>query len=100
MPAAPAEQSRNGPRLTSSGLLSNTHTAAIKQMKFGPEFDTKVDMRKVELAVMKPWIAKRTTELLNGMEDEVLIEYISSLLEDAENPVRRPSRALNKGSAR
>lgn len=43
-------------------------------------------MRKVELAVMKPWIAKRTTELL-GMEDEVLIEYITAQLEDTENPV-------------
>lgn len=46
-------------------------------------------MRKVELTVMKPWIAKRTTELL-GMEDEVLIEYITAQLEDAENPVSLP----------
>ncbi|KAK4056881.1 hypothetical protein OIO90_002131 [Microbotryomycetes sp. JL221] len=43
-------------------------------------------MRKVELAVMKPWIAKKVVELL-GLEDEVLIEYINSLLEDADNPV-------------
>lgn len=59
----------------------------IKKMSFPPSFDTKVDMRKVELAVMKPWIAKKTVELL-GFEDDVLIEYISSLLEDTENPVR------------
>lgn len=44
-------------------------------------------MRKVELAVMKPWIAKRVIELL-GFEDDVLIEYINSLLEDQDNPVR------------
>jgi hypothetical protein len=35
-------------------------------------------------AVMKPWIAKKVIELL-GFEDDVLIEYIHSLLEDPEN---------------
>lgn len=70
----------------------------IKKMKFPPAFDTKVDMRKVELAVMKPWIAKKTVELL-GFEDDVLIEYISSLLEDQDNPVR-PLTALLLGGSR
>ncbi|KAM0787710.1 hypothetical protein ACM66B_003770 [Microbotryomycetes sp. NB124-2] len=59
---------------------------AIKRGVFPPSFDTKVDMRKVELAVMKPWIAKKVVELLE-FEDEVLIEYINSLLEDADNPI-------------
>ena len=35
----------------------------IKKMKFPPSFDTKVDMRKVELAVLKPWIAKKIIEI-------------------------------------
>lgn len=43
-------------------------------------------MRKVELSVMKPWIAKKVIELL-GFEDEVVIEYVCGLLEDAANPV-------------
>lgn len=42
-----------------------------------------------QMAVMKPWIAKKVIELL-GFEDDVLIEYIHSLLEDPENPVSRP----------
>lgn len=86
-----------------------------KKMSFPPSFETKVrflslsfsstrppfelflfsrggdggqvDMRKVEMAVMKPWIAKKVIDLL-GFEDDVLIEYINSLLEDADNPVR------------
>lgn len=45
-----------------------------------------VDMRKVELSVMKPWIAKKVIELL-GFEDEVVIEYVCGLLEDTSNPV-------------
>jgi len=32
-----------------------------------------VDMRKVNLEVLKPWIEARITELLGGVEDEVLV---------------------------
>ena len=38
-------------------------------------------MSKVKMDVMKPWIAKRVTELL-GFEDEVLINFIYGLLEE------------------
>lgn len=37
-------------------------------------------MAKVKMDVMKPWIAKRVTELI-GFEDEVLINFIYGLLE-------------------
>ncbi|KAH6832907.1 splicing factor PWI domain-containing protein [Perilla frutescens var. hirtella] len=37
-------------------------------------------MTKVNMDVMKPWIAKRVTELI-GFEDEVLINFIYGLLE-------------------
>lgn len=37
-------------------------------------------MTKVKMDVMRPWIAKRVTELI-GFEDEVLINFIYSLLE-------------------
>lgn len=39
-----------------------------------------MDTRKVKMDVMRPWIAKRVTELV-GIEDEVLINFIYSLLE-------------------
>lgn len=45
-----------------------------------------VDTRKVEMAVMKPWIAKKVSDLL-GFEDDIVIEYVNGLLEDPENPV-------------
>ena len=38
-------------------------------------------MDKVNLDTIKPWIQKRITELLSGVEDEVLIEYIFEMLE-------------------
>lgn len=37
-------------------------------------------MTKVKMDVMKPWIAKRVTELL-GFEDEVLINFVYGLLD-------------------
>jgi serine/arginine repetitive matrix protein 1 len=37
-------------------------------------------MRKVNMDVLRPWIANRVTELL-GFEDEVLINFIYGLLD-------------------
>jgi hypothetical protein len=46
----------------------------------------KVDMRKVNLTVIRPWIAKKVVELV-GFEDEVVVEYAMGLLEDKQEPV-------------
>ncbi len=50
----------------------------------------KVDMRKVNLQVLRPWIVKKVVELL-GFEDEVVVEYAMGLLEDKVDPVRSMS---------
>ena len=39
-----------------------------------------VDMSRVNLEVIKPWITKRVTEIL-GFEDDVVIEFIFNQLE-------------------
>jgi serine/arginine repetitive matrix protein 1 len=44
-------------------------------------------MRKVNLSVIRPWIAKKIVELI-GIEDEVVVEYAMGLLEDEQQPVR------------
>lgn len=43
-------------------------------------------MRKVNVQVIRPWVAKKVVELV-GFEDEVLIEYAMGLLEDESQPV-------------
>lgn len=43
-------------------------------------------MRKVNLEVIRPWIAKKVVELV-GFEDEVVVEYAMGLLEDKQQPV-------------
>ena len=39
-------------------------------------------MEKVNMDIIKPWIVKRITELLSGIEDEVLIGYVFELLQE------------------
>lgn len=60
-----------------------------RSMQFPPEFSQKVDSRKVELSVFRPWIASKVTSLL-GFEDEVVIEYAAGLLEDTSTSVLDP----------
>lgn len=85
--------------------FSDKELKLLKTMKFPPEFDKKVsrsplgdqqhsyrlpfsqvDMKKVNLQVIKPWIAKKVTELV-GFEDEVVVEYAMGLLEDPNHTV-------------
>jgi len=40
---------------------------------FPPELEWTPNLSKVNLEVLKPWIATRITELMGGVEDEVLI---------------------------
>ena len=50
-------------------------------------FIMQVDMHKVNLSVIRPWIVKKVVELV-GFEDEVVVEYAMGLLEDDSQPVR------------
>ncbi|KAG9020727.1 hypothetical protein FRB95_003600 [Tulasnella sp. JGI-2019a] len=56
-----------------------------KSIKFPPEFDTKVDVKKVALTVIRPWVVKRLEEKL-GLEDEILVEYVMTKLEENRFP--------------
>mmetsp|Transcript_37991 Transcript_37991/g.60180 ORF Transcript_37991/g.60180 Transcript_37991/m.60180 type:complete len:227 (+) Transcript_37991:39-719(+) len=52
-----------------------------KEGRFPAHFDEKVDMSKVSMDVLKPWIARRITELL-GFEDDIVIDYCIAQLTD------------------
>merc|ERR1719249_289471 len=62
----------------------NKEKKLMKVMKFEEALSTKVDMTKVKLDVLKPWIADRVNDLL-GMEDDVVTEFIFNQLE-AKDP--------------
>eukprot|EP01023_Acetabularia_acetabulum_P019819 TRINITY_DN20168_c0_g2_i1.p1 TRINITY_DN20168_c0_g2~~TRINITY_DN20168_c0_g2_i1.p1 ORF type:complete len:215 (-),score=27.25 TRINITY_DN20168_c0_g2_i1:46-690(-) len=60
-------------------------TKQLKQkLKFPKQLDTKITFSKVNLEVIREWIAKRVTALLNGVEDDVLIGYIFEMLEQRD----------------
>ncbi|XP_008803113.2 serine/arginine repetitive matrix protein 1-like isoform X2 [Phoenix dactylifera] len=63
--------------------FSNKQAKLLKTQKFAPELDHLVDMTKVKMDVIRPWIATRATELL-GFEDEVLINFVYGLLDGKE----------------
>ncbi|XP_039032708.1 serine/arginine repetitive matrix protein 1-like isoform X1 [Hibiscus syriacus] len=63
--------------------FSNKQAKLLKSQKFAPELEHLVDMTKVKMDVIRPWIATRVTELL-GFEDEVLINFICGLLDGKE----------------
>ncbi|VDN00831.1 unnamed protein product [Thelazia callipaeda] len=53
----------------------------LKQMRFEEALDEKICMDRVNLDVLKPWITAKLNEIL-GLEDDVVIEYVFSQLEE------------------
>ncbi|KAG6010835.1 hypothetical protein E4U54_008335 [Claviceps lovelessii] len=66
-------------------MTSKVDARLLKSTKFPPEFSKKVDMQKVNLQVMKKWIANRISDIL-GNEDDVVIELCFNLIEGSRHP--------------
>ncbi|KAE8363094.1 hypothetical protein BDV27DRAFT_159136 [Aspergillus caelatus] len=66
-------------------MAASVDAKLLKQTKFPPEFSRKVDMTKVNIEVMKKWIAGKISEIL-GNEDDVVIELCFNLLEGSRYP--------------
>lgn len=54
----------------------------LRATKFPAEFNQKVDIQKINVEVMKKWIARKLSDLL-GSDDDVVIELCSNLLQGA-----------------
>ncbi|KAM5356065.1 hypothetical protein ACJ41O_002711 [Fusarium nematophilum] len=66
-------------------MATGVDARLLKSTKFPPEFSQKVDMQKVNLQVMKKWIAGKISEIL-GSEDDVVIELCFNLIEGPRYP--------------
>ncbi|EGC45656.1 conserved hypothetical protein [Histoplasma capsulatum var. duboisii H88] len=66
-------------------MATTAEAKLIRQTKFPPEFSKKVDMQKVNIEVMKKWIAGKISGIL-GNEDDVVIELCFNLLEGSRFP--------------
>ncbi|KAH9067552.1 PWI domain-containing protein, partial [Lactarius vividus] len=71
--------------------FSDKELKLLKTLKFPAQFDTKVDMRKVNSQVIRPWVTKKVVELL-GLDDELVVEYAMGLLEDESQPTPDPKK--------
>eukprot|EP00058_Branchiostoma_floridae_P005303 XP_002590791.1 hypothetical protein BRAFLDRAFT_218692 [Branchiostoma floridae] len=61
--------------------FANKQKKLLKQMKFADGLDKKVDMTKVNIETIKPWIKQKINDML-GFEDDVVIDYVFNLLEE------------------
>merc|ERR1719188_2183434 len=52
-----------------------------KEGRFPAHFSRKVDISKVSMEVLRPWITRRVTELL-GFEDDIVVEFCITHLEE------------------
>ncbi|OHW95528.1 pwi domain mRNA processing protein [Colletotrichum incanum] len=66
-------------------MATGVDAKLLKSTKFPLEFNQKVDMQKVNLQVMKKWIASKISDIL-GSEDDVVIELCFNLIEGSRYP--------------
>ncbi|KAJ9060099.1 hypothetical protein DSO57_1034488 [Entomophthora muscae] len=52
----------------------------VKTMKFPKSFSKKVNLKKVNVSVFRPWVTRRISELL-GVDDDIVIEFALGILE-------------------
>ncbi|RGB40561.1 PWI domain-containing protein, partial [Rhizophagus diaphanus] len=72
-----------GTSLEQDSRFSDKQKKLLKSMNFPSEFNQKVDLKKVNLTVIRPWVAQKIVELLGG-EDEVVVNYVFGLLEEPD----------------
>ncbi|KAI0164935.1 PWI domain-containing protein [Xylariaceae sp. FL1272] len=66
-------------------MATTVDAKLLRATRFPPEFNQKVDMQKVNLQVMKKWIASSISEIL-GSEDDVVIELCFNLIDGPRYP--------------
>ncbi|TKA78486.1 hypothetical protein B0A49_01476 [Cryomyces minteri] len=65
--------------------MASVDQKLLRTTKFPAEFSQKVDMQKVNVEVLKKWIAGKISEIL-GSEDDVVIELCFNHLEGTRHP--------------
>ncbi len=66
----------------SAKLTTNVDQRLLRTTKFPPEFNVKVDMRKVNIHLIKSWAQSEIARILND-DDDVVAELVSNILEES-----------------
>ncbi|KAI9225373.1 MAG: PWI domain-containing protein, partial [Piptocephalis tieghemiana] len=67
------------------GRFGNKEQRLLRSIKFPASFSSKVNMTKVNLSVIRPWVSTQLVKIL-GIEDEVVTEFVFGLLEADPDP--------------
>lgn len=84
-----------GVSLEQDSRFKNKEEELLKSTKFPSVFSSKVDMSKVSLPVLRPWIEVRVEQMM-GFEDDVLVEFVMGLLEQEQ--VRKDADAVARST--
>ncbi|KAJ1819931.1 Serine/arginine repetitive matrix protein 1 [Coemansia sp. RSA 2599] len=74
-----------GTNIEQDQRFGDANKRLFEQSSFSSLLKKQVDMSKVNVEAIKPWISSRIHELL-GIEDEVLYEYVVNMLEESKSP--------------
>lgn len=72
-----------GTSIQQDGRFANKEKQLLRTMKFPKNFAEPVHMKNVNIPAIMPWVASRIVALL-GFEDEVVIGYVRSQLEQEQ----------------
>ena len=75
------------------GRFDDKTKKLLKSTKFPDSFSQKVDMRKVRMEAMMPWIQAEVAKYI-GLEDDIVVNYIESQLQEANLDPRKMQIAL------
>lgn len=70
-----------GSTLQQDGRFSDKDRKLMASMKFPASFSKKIDMKRVNLESIRPWISLTTTSMLGGVEDDILNSLIMNFLQ-------------------
>jgi serine/arginine repetitive matrix protein 1 len=66
----------------SAALTTNVDQRLLRTTKFPPEFNLKVDMKKVNIQLIKAWVTEEIARILKS-EDDVVTELVSNILDES-----------------
>ena len=66
----------------SAALTTNVDQRLLRTTKFPSEFNVKVDMRKVNIQLIKAWVTDEISKILKS-DDDVVAELISNILDES-----------------
>ena len=70
--------------------FANKQSKLKSQLRFDKCLERKVDMNKVNVDFLKPWITKRCSEIL-GFDDDVVIDFVFNMLDSDKVSTMKPT---------